>query len=99
MAEDLFRTGKAPKYPRQLELPPWAPGAKGTEAERRADFARFLFEHEKTYREEGTGGHPLLCLDEAKGFFRFGDGTFALSRDRANWPTLKDAGFFKEWGM
>ena len=89
---------RIPEYPWQLEPPPWAPGARMTEAERRADRARFMFEHEKTYRDEGMDGHPDLFYDEGPGFFRFSDGTFALSPEHGNWPTLKEAGFFSEWG-
>lgn len=99
MSEDLFASGKRPEYPWQLELPPWAPGAKGTEAERRADFARSQFDFWKTLLEEGMGGHPLLFYDDKHGFFRFSDGRFALSRERADWSALKEAGFFSEWGM
>lgn len=44
-------------------------------------------------------GHPRLFYDEGCGFFRFSDGRFAPSRERANWPALKEAGFFSEWGM
>ena len=98
MAEELFGTGKAPEYPWQLELPEWAPGAKETEAERRADFARSSFHFWKGMLDDGMG-HPLLFYDEKRGFFRFSDGRFALSRERANWPALKEAGFFSEWGM
>lgn len=90
--EELF-SKKKPEYPWQLELPPWAPAAKMAEAERRADHARFMFEHEKTYRDEGMGGHPQLFYDARRDLFRFSDGTFALSRDRANWPALNARGF------
>ena len=96
--DELF-SEKRPEYPWQIELPPWAAHAKLTEAERRADFARFLFEHEKTYREEGLGVRSPLFYDERKGYFRFSDGTFAFSREHANWPALKEAGFFRWYGM
>lgn len=86
---------KQPEYPWQLELPEWAPAAKMTKAERRADDARYMLEWEEINREEGWGGHPLLFHDEAKDLFRFSDGTFALSRERANWPVLKEKGFFR----
>lgn len=99
MAEDLFLSGKKPEYPWQLELPPWAPQAKPTQAERRADLARFLFGSEKTYRGEGWGRHPLLFHDAPRDLFHFYDGGFALSRTHANWPALKEAGFFSGWGM
>ncbi len=99
MAEDAFGSAKKAEYPWQLELPPWAPAAKLTESERRCKFARHTFEWEKMCRSGGWGSDPLLCWNEEKGFYEFGDGTFALSRERANWPALKDAGFFSEWGM
>lgn len=79
--------------------PPWAPAAKLTEAERRADHARHMFDSEKERRNEGTGGHPELFYDTPKDLFRFSDGTFALSRDHANWSSLQEAGFFREYGM
>lgn len=40
-----------------------------------------------------------MFYDEGHGFFRFGDGRFALSREHADWPALKEAGLFSEWGM
>jgi hypothetical protein len=94
--EELF--GQQPEYPWQLKLPEWAPGAKETEAERRADFARGRFDFWKDMMDDEMG-HPLLFYDERSGFFRFSDGRFALSRDRANWPALKEVGFFSQWGM
>ncbi len=45
------------------------------------------------------GGHPELFYDESKDLFRFSDGKFAFSRDRVNWPALKEAYFFREYGM
>ena len=90
---------KPPEHPWQLELPPWTPGTQQTEAERRADFARHAFEWEKGWREEGWGGDSELFYDAPKDLFRFSDGTFAFSREHANWPALKEAGFFREWGM
>lgn len=71
-----------------------------TEAERRTDFACDMFEWGKRDHEEGWGGHPPFFYDTPKNLFRFvADGTFALSRDYANWPALKEAGFFREYGM
>ena len=90
---------KLPEDPWQLELPERTPNAKETEAERKADFARYQFDFWKGLLDEDLGGHPLLFWDEARGFFRFSDGTFALSGERGNWPALKEAGFFSEWGM
>lgn len=95
--EELFPK-KRPEYPWQIEIVPWAPAAKWTEAERRADFARTWFECWKEMMDDGRG-HRVLFFDERRGFFRFFDGTFALSRDHANWPALKEAGFFSGWGM
>lgn len=87
------------EYPWQLELPERAPDTNQTEAERRADFARSSFSLWKGLLDEDLGGPPLLFWDEGRGFFRFSDGTFALSRERADWRALKEAGFFSEWGM
>ncbi len=51
-------------------------------------------------RDEGSlGADPLLVYYTHKDLFRFSDGTFALSPERENWPTLKEKGFFSEWGM
>ena len=69
-----------------------------TEAERRADDARRTYEREKADREEGAG-NPLLSYDGWRDLFRFSDGSFALSCDRANWPALKGRGFFREYGL
>ncbi len=90
---------KLPEYPWQLKLPERTPHVKDTEAERKADFARYQFDFWKGLLDEDLFDHPELFWDEGPGFFRFSDGTFALSRERANWPTLKEAGFFSEWGM
>ena len=90
---------RRPEYPWQLEVHARAPGADETEAERRADFASFSFGFWRTLFDEGLFEHPELFYDEGRGFFRFSDGTFALSGDHANWPALKEKGFFREWGM
>ena len=94
--EEMFES-KRPDYPWQIEPIPWAPKAKMTEAERRADFTRFMFEQERAWREEGMGGYPDLFYDEGRGFFRFSDVAFALSRTHANWSVLKEKGFFSKW--
>ncbi|MDP9475921.1 MAG: hypothetical protein M3R38_09580 [Actinomycetota bacterium] len=99
MAEETFGSGKVPEYPWQLEASSGVPAAKMTEGERRADFARFQFDYWKALLDEGLGRHPLLFYDERRGFFRFSDGTFALPRERADWPALKEKGFFSEWSM
>ena len=90
---------KLPEYPWQLELPERTPHAKETEAERRADFARSQFDFWKGLLDEGLGGHPLLFHDGRRGLFRFSGGTFTFSRDHANWPALKEASFFREYGL
>lgn len=91
---------RRPEHPWRLELPPWPPGARQTEAERRADFTRSQFGFWKGLLDEDLGSHPLLFLDEGRGFFRFSDGRFALSHDHADWRALKEAaGFFSGWGM
>ena len=77
-----------------MELPPWAPKAKMTEAERRADFDRFQFDFWKGLLDEDLGGHPLLFWYQGCGFFRFSDGRFALSCEHADWLALKEKGFF-----
>ncbi len=45
-----------------------------------------MFGSEKRDREEGWGYHPLLFYDAPKNLFRFSDGRFALSCERADWP-------------
>ena len=95
--EELFAK-RRPEYLWQLELPSWAPGAKETETDRRADSAAFLFEWEKCLCDEGQESNPRPFYDEGHGFFRFSDGRFALSRERADWPPLKETGFFSKWG-
>ena len=87
---------KRPEYPWQLQVHARAPGADETEAERRVDFARFSFDFWKTLLDEDLGAHPLLFWDEGRGFFRFSDGRFALSREHADWPALKEGGFFSD---
>ena len=89
--EELFES-KRPEYPWQTELPPWAPKAGMTEADRRADKARFHFDFWKTLLDEGLLDHHDLFCDAGRGFLRFSDGIFALSPERANWPAPKEAG-------
>ena len=78
--EDLFDTGKKPEYPWRIELAPWAPKTKMTEAERRTEETRFHFDFWKGLLGEGLCDHPDLFYGEGRSFFRFSDGTFALSR-------------------
>jgi hypothetical protein len=87
-----------PEYPWQFGLPPWALGAGATEAERRRRFCEFMFELEGVFREGGSPD-PDLVYDAQAALYRFPDGRFALSREHADWPALKEAGYFSEWGM
>ena len=95
----MFALGKGSRVSLAAETSPVGSGAKQTGAERRADFAAFMFGWEESLRDEGREGNSLLFWDERRGFSRFSGGTYALSRGRANWPSLKEAGFFSEWGM
>lgn len=80
--EELF-SKRSPEDRWHLELAPWAPKARMTEAERRADEARYVLGREKRDREEGWGGHHLLSYDAPKDLFRFSDGTFDLAGELA----------------
>ncbi len=40
-----------------------------------------------------------MFWDAGAGFFRFGDGGFALSREHADWRRLKELGGFSGWDM
>ncbi len=88
-----------PDYPWQLGFPPWAPGAgAASEAERRRRLCGTLFELEEAFREGGSPD-PVLVYDAEGDHYRFGDGRFALSRERADWRGLKEIGYFSAWGM
>jgi len=87
-----------PEYPWQFGLPPWAPGAGATETERRRRFCEIMFELEEAFREGGSPD-PVLVYDAEHDTYRFPDGRFALSREHADWPALKEIGYFSEWGM
>ena len=79
--KELFES-KPPEYPWQIDLSEWSPQAGMTEAERRADEARFHFW--KGLLDKGHFNHPQLFYDEGPGFFRFSNGTFAPSHTHAN---------------
>ena len=57
--EELFES-KRPEYPWQMDLPPWAHKAGMTEAERRANEARFHFGFWKGLLDDDLFDHPDL---------------------------------------
>ena len=96
---DDYDWDNPPEYPWQIRLAAWSPNAGRSEAERRRRLARSMLDWERELRAEGVSLWPGLFWDAGAGFFRFGDGAFALSREFADWRRLKEAGCFSEWGM
>ena len=47
--------------------------------------------------EEGCDSE--LVYDSERDVFRFPDGRFALSREHADWPSLKAIGYFEAWRL
>ena len=69
---------------------------KRCEAEKRKRNARLLYDFEVECREQGWGD-PAFVYDEEKELFRFHDGLFAFSRERADWGLLRKRGRLKGW--
>ena len=72
--------------------PGWAPLGAKTEAERRRRCCASEFDSLELAREGGWGNPYGLVYDAGGGFYRFPDGRFAISREYANWPALKEIG-------
>ena len=72
---------------------PWIP--RRSLAEERRISARTLYEFEVECREQGWGD-PAFVYDEEKDFFRWADGRFAFSRERAEWDLLRKRGRISE---
>jgi hypothetical protein len=64
-----------------------APWAKRRSEQRKRD-AALRYDLEMESRKVGWGD-PALIYDEEKNLFRFRDGRFAFSRERADWTLLR----------
>ena len=64
-----------------------APWAKRRSEQRKRD-AALRYDLEMESRKVGWGD-PALVYDEEKDLFRFRDGRFAFSRERADWELLR----------
>jgi hypothetical protein len=71
------------------EKPPLLSNLSDAQWRRRA--ARTLYDIETAFREEGWDD-PALVYDEEKDLYRFRDGRFAFSRERADWALLRKRG-------
>lgn len=100
--EDARKSAEV-RYPWQLPLPPWSETSGLSEAERRGDEARSLFEIEEEARRWLPEAQEDLAFDDEGGYYRFAvgpkEGEFALSRERADWEGLKEIGYFEGWGL
>jgi hypothetical protein len=56
---------------------------------------KILYEIETAMRE-AEWGDPALVYDEERDVFRFRDGSFAFSREWADWPLLRKQGWMME---
>jgi len=63
----------------------------GSDRERRRRRAHALYEFEKALHEEGLSD---FVYDEEQDLFRFPDGKFAFSRERADVRLLEERGYF-----
>jgi hypothetical protein len=72
------------------ERTPW----EKRRSEQRKRDAALRYELEMESRKAGWGD-PALVYDEENDLFRFRDGRFAFSRDRADWELLRKRGRIK----
>jgi len=63
----------------------------GSDQERRRRRSKALYDFEMALREEGISD---LLYDEGEDLFRFPDGKFAFSRERADVRLLEERGYF-----
>jgi hypothetical protein len=71
-------------------------GRRLSEAERRKILARTYYDMEIELRKVGWGD-PAFVHDEERELFRFLDGSFAFSREHADWALLRKRGRLKGW--
>lgn len=86
-----------PEYPWQIPVSERFPGSQLSETERRRQDAQFFYLFELLLMEEGCDSE--LVYDSERDVFRFPDGRFALSREHADWPSLKAIGYFEAWRL
>jgi hypothetical protein len=86
-----------PEYPWQIPIANLFPASQLSEAERRRQDAQFFYQFELLLIEEGCDSE--LVYDEEHDVFRFADGSFALSREHADWASLKAIGYFEAWRL
>jgi hypothetical protein len=86
-----------PEYPWQIPVSDHFPASQLSETERRRQDAQFFYLFELLLIEEGCDSE--LLYDEEHEVFRFADGRFALSRERADWAGLKAIGYFEAWRL
>lgn len=70
-----------------------------SEYENRRRAAEMLFDFERACLEDGftvPEGEATLHYDGRNNVFRFSDGTFALSKEYANWVEMERRGY-KNW--
>ena len=72
---------------------PWIP--RRSLAEERRISARTLYDFEMECREQGWGD-PAFVFDEERDLFRWTDGRFAFSREKADWDLLRKRGRISE---
>jgi hypothetical protein len=69
---------------------------KRSEAEHRKTKARLLYDYEMECRRQGWED-PAFVYDEERNLFRWTDGSFAFSREHADWRLLRKRGRLKGW--
>jgi hypothetical protein len=88
---------KGPEFPRQIPIADLFPASQLSETERRRQDAQFFYQFELLLLEEGCDSE--LVYDAEHDVFRFADSQFALSREHADWPSLKAIGYFEAWRL
>lgn len=71
---------------------PWLP--RRSESETRRITARTFYDFETECRRQGWGD-PAFVYDEENDLFHWTDGTFAFSREHADWALLRKRGRIK----
>jgi hypothetical protein len=86
-----------PHYPWQIPIANLFPASQLSEAERRRRECEFFYQFEMVLIEESCDSG--LVYDTERDVFRFPDGRFALSREHADWRSLKAIGYFEIWRL
>ena len=88
---------KRANYPWQIPVAERFPASRHSEAQPRRRACEFFYDFELALLEQGCTSQ--LIYDGEREVFRFADGRFVLSREHADWPSLKAIGYFDAWRL